>query len=263
MIIEVQNCDWGNISVADIEILLNNVAEHLTEHLRAPFTGHIRVKRGYPPKTLIRKPPGQGPIPVQLAVRDSYWAQFAYQFAHEFCHVLTVHERLWGSENMWFHEALCELASVFVLRRMGETWRTSPPYPGRTDYAPKITKYSDSLLANDRRQLPKGIALAEWLGEREDDLRASASTANDGLISDAARDQYAVVAYQLLPIFEAHPQAWNTVSKLPNSQRTLPDYLIDWYRNVDPRDRAYIGCIMERFSENPQDCRTRWGLQIP
>ena len=119
MIIEVQECDWGNISADDIEVLLNNVAKHLTEHLRDPFTGHIQVKRGDPPKTLIRSTPGQGPITVQLAVHDSYWAQFAYQFAHEFCHALTDYEQLYGSGNEWFHEALCELASVFVLRRMG------------------------------------------------------------------------------------------------------------------------------------------------
>ena len=130
-------------------------------------------------------------------------------------------------------------------------------HPGWTDYAPKITKYSDSLLAKDRRQLPKGIALAEWLGEREDDLRESASTANDVLISDDARDQYAVVAYQLLPIFMAHPQAWNTVSKLPVSDAPLHEYLISWYNNVDPKDLANVGRIMEKFSMDPEECRVR------
>ena len=257
MIIEVQACDWGNISASDIEVLLNNVAEHFTEHLRDPFSGHIQVKRGNPPKTLIRSIPGQGPITVQLAVRDSYWAQFAYQFAHELCHALTDYEQLYWSDNAWFHEALCELASVFVLRRMGETWQTSPPYQGTTDYAPKITEYADDLLAKDRRQLPKGVALAEWLCEREDDLRKSASIANNGRISDDARDQYAVVAYQLLPIFTASPEAWNTVPKLPVSDAPLHGYLVDWYRNVDPKDRAYVGSIMEKFSMDPEDCGTR------
>ena len=108
----------------------------------------------------------------------------------------------------------------------------------------------------DRRQLPKGVALAEWLCEREDDLRKSASIANNGLISDEARDQYAVVAYQLLPIFTANPGAWNTVLKLPVSDAPLCGYLIDWYRNVDPKDRGYVGSIMEKFSMDP---RGLWG----
>ena len=70
------------------------------------------------------RPSRQGPFTVFLAARDDYWCQFAYQFSHELCHVLSDYERLGEGPNGWFHEAICELASVFTLRRMAERWLT-------------------------------------------------------------------------------------------------------------------------------------------
>ena len=63
------------------------------------------------------------------SARDRKWAKFGYQFSHEFCHVLSNYENLKANPNNWFHEAICELASVFTLRRMAERWPTHPPYP--------------------------------------------------------------------------------------------------------------------------------------
>lgn len=267
MTIEVADCDWGDADIDNISVLLNNVAKHLDENLRDPFPGHIEVvlapQDDFTPRTRLRKPSGQGPITIQLTARGRLWAKFAYQFSHEFCHALTDYEQLWNGSNTWFHEAICELASVFTLRHMGETWQTSPPYWNWGDYAPALTGYADELLMEDSRRLPSDITLAEWLSMHQEDLRRITEVPQGKVIPDSVRDQYAIVAYQLLPIFEAHPEAWNAVPKLPNSQRVLPGYLIDWYRNVDPRDLAYVGYIMEQFSEDPQDCGTRWGLQIP
>ncbi len=36
---------------------------------------------------------GDGSAVVTLAVEGNQWAQFAYQFAHELCHVLSLNKR--------------------------------------------------------------------------------------------------------------------------------------------------------------------------
>ena len=71
------------------------------------------------PITLFRRGP-KGEYLVRLNTGDRHWAQHAYQFAHEFTHILAnydEHER----RNKWFEESICEMASLFVLRRMSET----------------------------------------------------------------------------------------------------------------------------------------------
>ncbi len=79
------------------------------------------------------------PYVIQLDTRGTYWSQYAYQFSHEFCHILSGYEHLKENPNQWFHETVCELASVFSLRRMAERWPIHPPYP-------KWADYSDSLM---------------------------------------------------------------------------------------------------------------------
>ena len=81
--------------------------------------------------------------------------------------------------------------------------------------------------------------MAKWLSNHEGALRRD----------PYLRDRNAVVAYRLLPIFEAHPQGWNTVRSLPTSEGALNEYLLDWYGQVDPRDREFVGRIMEQFAE--------------
>ena len=93
MLIEIEQCDWGDADTANIGALLADVAQHLNVLVDAPVAEHIKVvaaprAQDYP-MTHLRNPRGEGPITIQLAARGRYWAQFAYQFAHEFCHVLS------------------------------------------------------------------------------------------------------------------------------------------------------------------------------
>ena len=107
--------------------------------------------------------PPDDPFVIQLTARDLEWSQFAYQFSHEFCHVLSNYENLKANPNNWFHEAICELASVFTLRRMAERWQTNPPYPNWADYVAALRDYSEKRLSRQRVQLPRGVTLQSWL----------------------------------------------------------------------------------------------------
>ena len=112
---------WGEVSQSEIEYLLKEAASHIEGELYAPFTEEIHVKwwnKNYP-LTKYRYDPNQ-PYIIKLTVKDRDWCRYVYQFAHEFCHVLSNYNRLKYCKNEWFHEAICELASIFTLRRMGK-----------------------------------------------------------------------------------------------------------------------------------------------
>ena len=231
---------WGEAIPSNIEALLVDVASHLNRLLVEPVTEQIKVVPvsgpGAVPRTLYRY--GRSvPITIQLTANDRKWAKFSYQFAHEFCHVLSDYERLGANPNNWFHEALCELASVFTLRRMSELWPTQPPYPNWTDYAPALSDYAHDLLADENRQLPKGLTLATWLPMHETELR------QDLYI----RDKNAIVAYQLLPLFEADPSGWNAVRSMPSSTGILTEYLADWHECVQPADKTFVKRVIGAF----------------
>ena len=137
------------------------------------------------------------------------------------------------------HEAICESASVFTLRRMAERWRTCPPYPGRTDYADSLACYADSYLSREERRLPAGTTLSDWLLSEEESLRQDRYQ----------RDKNAVLAYTLVPIFESEPAGWNAIRRLPNSSALFEDYLREWHSLVEPLDRPFVKRILGLFKD--------------
>ena len=240
--LRVVSSNWGDASSQSIEVLLTDVVSHLTRLFRESPTGIIVVAptptTEDDPITRYRPSP-QSPFTILLSARDDYWCQFVYQFSHELCHVLSDYERLGEGPNGWFHEAICESASVFTLRRMAERWRTCPPYPGRTDYAESLACYADSYLSREERRLPAGTTLSDWLLSEEESLRQDRYQ----------RDKNAVLAYTLVPIFESEPAGWNAIRRLPNSSALFEDYLREWHSLVEPLDRPFVKRILGLFKD--------------
>lgn len=240
MNITVLECDWGGSSRSNIEALLTDAARHLTGALRKAPTGNIAVAAtpttDDPPIALFRSSPEE-PYRIFLQARGRHWSQFAYQFSHELCHVLSDYERLRGSRNRWFHEAICELASVFTLRRMAEAWPTQPPYPNWAGYAQSLASYAEVYLVKDERRVPAGTTLAGWVSSEEESLRRDC----------LQRDKNAVVAYSLLPIFESNPTLWNAVLRLPNSSAKFRDYLIEWHASVGSAEKPLVERMLGIF----------------
>ena len=238
MNITVVPSGWGLASPRDVEVLLLDTASHLNRLLRIPFTGVLAVvpapSHDPTPMTHYRSTQNE-PICIQLTARDRRWAQFAYQFAHEFCHVLSDYQRLRGNPNGWFHEAVCELASVFTLRRMAERWQTQPPFSDWAGYSGALASYSEDLLACQERKLPQDTTLSSWISSEEESLRASRYQ----------REKNAVVADALLPIFEMHPEGWNAIRSLPDSGAVIKDYLQKWAECVEPVDSQFVNLIIE------------------
>lgn len=237
---QVEPLGWGAASGVDIQVLLIDVASHIEKFLRDPVTGTVQVRPApsddWTPRSHLRSSERE-PFRIQLTARDKLWAKFSYQFSHEFCHLLSEYERIEGGPNNWFHEAICELASVFTLRQMAEQWPEYPPYPNWADYAVALSNYADELLSREERQLAPGMTLATWLLQEEESLRGDRYQ----------RAKNAVVSYRLLPIFEATPTGWNTIRSMPASSAVFRDYLTDWWLRVNPRDKPFVSNIIQLF----------------
>lgn len=240
--LHVSQDDWGSIQPNEIAVLLQDTAFHINRLLRIPFHEKIQVvpSQAAHPEVPYRSSTEE-PYIIWITARNNFWCQFAYQFSHEFCHVLSGYENLRENPNNWFHEAICELASVFTIRRMAQRWRTHPAFPNCFNYAASLREYWQNLLNNKEAQLPEDMTLHNWLSLREDELR------ENPVAEQKQRDNQALVAYQLLPLFEKTPNGWNAIRKLPNSSDRFADYLIAWYWAVDPNDKVFVARIAEEF----------------
>ena len=249
MDIVVQQSGWDEGRPVDVKAVLENVAKHICQPFRTPVEETLHVvpapeTRRYP-ITCVRRasedPPVDSPIRILLTARGTKWAKFSYQFSHELCHVLSGYEDLEGDTNNWFHEAICYLASLFTLRRMAEAWRTEPPYWDWTTYADSLAEYADNEDRNYLKEtaLLPGETLSSWLASHEEELRACREL----------RAKNAVVARELLPLFEEEPSGWNAVRRFPASKSSLRDYLNEWVSEVEADDRPFVERIIQRFEE--------------
>ena len=239
--IQVVEGSWGASNIEDVHLLLQNVADHFVRYLQDTPGWNIIVlpaAEGDDPMTCYR-PTDTSPYLICLSARDRRWAQFSYQFAHELCHIASDYERLQGNPNNWFHESLCELASVFTLRCMAESWIREPPYPHWNNYASALHSYAENCLLRPERQLPTGVTLGRWLMSEEGSLRQDRYQ----------RDKNAVVAYSCLPIVESDPMGWNAIRSLPDSSMMLQDYLNEWYSLAETVGKPFVSRIAELFEK--------------
>lgn len=235
--------DLDKTQASGIHALLTDATNHLNQFLRDPFNGTIHVQGASPhnkaPITLNRSS-RHDPIRIHLKAEGTRWDQYVFQFAHECCHVLTDHyESLLGNPNSWLHETICEIASIFVLRRMASQWINRPSIPGMQNYANNFTKYAENRLSRPEVHLPPGVTFPDWILSHQEELRTKDVTQDD------QRDNQALIAYILLPIFEKHPQGWNTITKFPTSSTDLNSYLQEWHSLVDADDKTFIVNLLE------------------
>ena len=242
--IHVKGDNWGEGRPQDIEVLLANVASHVTRHLREGVSPVIEVRNSprHGPMILYR-PPGRSTYTVMLNTSGRRWAQYSYQFAHELCHLLSDYERLAGSANVWFHESLCELASLFTLRSMAVTWRTNPPFPHWANYAGSLRDYAQGRVSTVQDALPGDADVGAWLHAYE----------LEGRKDPHNREANRIVALRILPIFERHPEGWNALGRLPASNAPIDQYLVQWKEAVHACDRRFVDQIEEALGTRVPD----------
>lgn len=246
--IEVDGEKWGNACREDIETVLHSAGSEIWKYCPNTHIDKIWVHRrnDYPQANHDRDSAGR--IVIGLKTGDRYWAQYAYQFAHEFCHALASHtneyNKKWRSlekPHLWFEECLCETASLFALRAMGKNWAIYPPYPNWKNYAPSLTNYAQARIDDPNHSLPPGESFQTWFKNQEQELRHKWMQ----------RDKNTIVAKQLLPLFEAEPQAWeavtyiNLVPRDPNM--SFHEFLCNWKKISRKEFHPFIDGIFILF----------------
>lgn len=157
-------------------------------------------------------------------MQDTKWDQYAYQFAHELCHLLSNFDK-GGSDSAgfaWMGEAICEVASLYTLRRMAEKWQYSPPYQNWMTYSQQLYDYAEGYIKSPQRQIPNDISFLKWF---EDNLTELENNAND-------RDKDGLIANYLLSYFENDTKYWEAIKylntwNLPNN--SLLNYFKNWH----------------------------------
>ncbi|MCE9610276.1 MAG: hypothetical protein K8R23_08800 [Chthoniobacter sp.] len=237
----VERGAWGSAPPVDIAKVAAGTAAELWRWCPHTRMDGIRIyhRKDWPQTDFGRGPDGR--IAIGLAAENPRWSQFAFQFAHEFCHALAQHSetgmRGWHEPrhaNLWLEECLCETASLFALRCLAETWRARPPYRNWRSFAPAHASYAAERLAEPQHQLPAGQSFREWFVQNENALRTNA----------ALREKNVIVARQFLPLFEAAPENWEAVTFLNHGPRVKAKLLAakfaDWQAAAPPVHRAFI-----------------------
>ena len=237
--IRVMPDDWGDANTLDIRRVLESAADELWKNFPERRLHPIIVQRGRrSPITLYRRGP-KGEYLVKVTAKGRYWCQFSYQFAHEFCHILANYSHETPVANKWLEESLCEMASIYAIRQMAVTWKTSPPYPHWKSYAAAIRKYADDLQeAKDK--LPEGKTLAVWYKENSAALRKV----------PCMREKNRIVANSLLGLFEANPEHWVAIGYLNSGKPasdSFQDHLANWYRQTPAGHRKIVASIIKMF----------------
>ena len=237
--IRVMGNDWGDADAGEIRKVLESAAGELWKNFPARRLHPIIVQRGRrAPITLYRRGP-KGEYLIKLTPKGRYWCQFAYQFAHEFCHILANYSHETPQANKWFEESLCEMAAVYAMRRMAVTWKTAPPHPHWKSYAPAIREYADDLQKAEDK-LPEGKTLAAWYKDNSAALRKASHM----------RGKNRIVANSLLGLFEANSGDWAAIGYLNSGKPasdSFQDYLSNWYRQTPARRRKIVGDIIKMF----------------
>ncbi len=245
-IIVADETEWGGAVAEDVRRVLRSAGTALLAPVPDAALPPLEVRARGGPIVLHERADG-GMVRIRLNTGGNLWAQYAYQFSHELCHVLCRYDRD-PTGHQWFEESLCELASLFVLRRTAETWADEPPYPNWRGYAVHLGEYADQRIAAAR--LPEGTSLADWFRANRADLATAAT--------DRARNT--VVAAALLPLFESCPRHWAAVPHLNDASPTAPqpfrDHLAEWRRRLPPDRRDTVDAIAAAFGETlPADDR--------
>jgi hypothetical protein len=216
--------EWGGARLSDVEAVARSAADTFAafdDGESVAIVLEATVGEDDPPMTLSATT-AAGEFVVRLNVRGNVWSRLAYQFAHEYCHVLADPRTFQVDRFAWVEEALCETASLFALRAMAKGWAVRPPYPNWREYAASLAGYAVEHASSPARSLPAGAPFRTWLAGRLPELEAD----------PGRREVNTIIAKELLPLFEADSSGWRAVRSLhdspSSSAASLEGFLAAW-----------------------------------
>jgi hypothetical protein len=221
---------WGQGQIPDIIKLLDSV---ITDFYANLDIVQITRKPVYVINATNKVPPKDCPEIIKLdnfnliylSTSDRLWSQYSYQFAHELCHHLVDSDFFTTNDKFgWFEETLCELASIFCIDKMSQTWQTNPPYTNWKDYSMSLGDYLKEIIEKPENKISKPFKI--WLTEN---------------LGELFKDRYKraenrIIALQLFPLFKHRPEFWKTIQYLKlikvTDKMTFENFLDAWTKLV-------------------------------
>ena len=229
--------DWGSSELEDIRRVCVSSAGTLWSQLSEDSLAPILVRRSQTgPVSLFERGKGSEYV-VELDTSDNAWAQCAFQFSHEFCHILCNYRNV-PNRQLWFEETLCESASLFALRRMAVEWKTKAPYSNWTSYSSSLGDYAaDRIKKYDSQKDP----VSEFYQMHKAELEENANN----------RELNGYFAVQLLPLFEKTPSAWQSLRYInlgPKKENmSFEHYLSGWHDRVPAKHKQFVKKVATEF----------------
>lgn len=245
--IRVAEGDWGSATRDEVELVLASAAEALQDFFPGRDGMGIRVERAERAPMVLYRRGAEGEYVVLLTARGRGWAEYAYEFGHELCHVYANYDRRPNTAlapHQWFEESLCEAASLFVLRRMARRWASQPPLEAWRGYAPVLSDYAQ-LLANEPHRLGE-TPLGPWYAEHAASL--------SGNPYGRRRNEYC--ANRVLHLFESHPDGWSALQYLnaptEAQEMSFANYLLHWHQAAPREQKPFLARLLRLFDVLPE-----------
>lgn len=241
LVFRIEAGEWGGASPEDIRRVLESTGRELLKHIPQNKIIHIHVVASDTVPQVDFKRAANGEYTVRLAVKGRFWAQLAFQFGHELGHIVSHYERIndnkIGNQNKWFEETVAEVASLFVLARMAETWKTDPPYTNWKSFAPALKEYLDKLLKDT--EIPTVEKMPQWFNDNRPALKADPHL----------RERNRVVAIHIFKMLERDPSQWEAFRYLnlgrPDATNSFESFLENWYFSAPKKNKGIVKEVVD------------------
>ena len=241
LVFRIEAEGWGGASPEDIRRVLESTGRELLKHIPQNKIIRIHIVASDTVPQVDFKRAANGEYTVRLSVKGRFWAQFGYQFSHELGHIVSHYERIndnkIGNENKWFEETVAEVASLFVLARMAETWKTDPPYMNWKSFAPALKEYLDKLLKDT--EIPTVEKMPQWFNDNRAALKADPHL----------RVRNRVVAIHIFKMLERDPSQWEAFRYLnlgrPDATNSFESFLENWYFSAPKKNKGVVKEVVD------------------
>ena len=241
LVFRIEAEGWGGASPEDIRKVLESTGRELLKHIPQNKIIRIHVVASDTVPQVDFKRAANGEYTVRLAVKGRFWAQLAFQFGHELGHIVSHYERIndnkIGIENKWFEETVAEAASLFVLARMAETWKTDPPYMNWKSFAPALKEYLDKLLKDT--EIAAVEKMPQWFNDNRPALKADPHL----------RERNRVVAIHIFRMLERDPSQWEAFRYLnlgrPDATNSFESFLENWYFSAPKKNKGIVKEVVD------------------
>lgn len=204
-----ENGAFGNTNYEVVRLLLYMVDVNMMSAIERPFFSTRRCIVVPTEDAPMCSKVGEEHI-IFLNVKENYWCQWVYQFAHEYCHHL-IDGTLTGewSNLLWFEETICELSSLYNLNKMVDFCSTN----GLPGYSSSVQVYLGNLLTKNNAYNLN--ASGGWYLEKSEILKNE----------KYKRDLYNAIAVMMYPLFVKNPTLWKLILNIGDirSWTTLDD----------------------------------------